>query len=202
MGVSEPAPVRSITTDKRPRLSIIVPTRAGREQSLQRLVGSVEQYTTDYELVVIDREGGYNEKLNEGIRRAQGDYLAYLHDDIEVLPGWADVLAEVGAFYVGEWEGRRWWHGGLYRGYHIDDPGGVPLDYTGFMELSRAAQDKVGFWDEFFTEPYYQDADWGFQIRQAGFSFERLPGNILHHNVPGVGSPEAREYLHRKWGLG
>src|SRR5207237_312995 len=97
-------------TQKRPKISIILPTY-NRVALLRRAIDSVYSQTfTDWELIVINDASGYDTKrfldelsrrdervvplhhkknnypdisgtLNEGIRRSQGKYIARLDDD-------------------------------------------------------------------------------------------------------------------------
>lgn len=184
------------------RLSLIIPTRRGGE-TLEKCLQSIEKHTTDYELVIIDEEMGFAAKLNEGIRRAKGDYLIFLHDDIEVTPGWADKLAEVGAFKLGEMNDSFDDWGGFHNpAAYCLDPTQHP-DYAFFCCISKEAMAQIGFFDERFANPWCQDVDMGFTIRKAGFQYECLPGKIIHRCGEGSGMPDERQigYLNRKWGF-
>jgi len=182
------------------RISIIIPTR-GRSKSLKRCLASIKKYTKDYEVVLVERKGGYNEKVNEGLKKAKGDYLIILHDDHEVTEGWADELGEVGSFQQGE-NGNQFIHwGGFYHPYegYLQDIFHNP-QYPSVPCLSRQAFKKIGFLDEFYQEPGYQDVDLGYQIAKAGYKIQPLGGKVIHWAKRTKPLEEKnRQYLNKKW---
>ncbi len=71
-----------------PKVSVIIPTH-NRPELLKRAVASVEAQTyRDFELIVIEdidsKGGGW--ARNQGIKKAQGKFIAFLDDDDEWLP--------------------------------------------------------------------------------------------------------------------
>ena len=180
-------------------LSIIIPTR-GRKESLKRCTDSIEKYTKNYELIIVEGEDGYNKSLNVGIKRAKGDYFVTLHDDHTVSQGWARVLAEVGSFRQGELGDKFDHWGGYWRpdGYCIN-PKEHP-DYPAMWCISRKAMKKIGLFDEFYKDPGYQDVDLGFQIKKAGYKIKCLPGKVIHwvERTKPL-SEENLKYLKEKW---
>lgn len=178
-------------------ISIVIPTR-NRGESLERCLKSIRENTRDFEVIVIEREGGFNEKFNEGIRKAKGEYVAMLHDDVEVHPGWCDVLADAGALTVWEPGFNKWIWGGYVSGALHDSPQGHP-EYSGFLVLSRKALEAVMPLDEAYQEPGYQDVDLGLSLRDAGYEITCLPGMITHHHLR-TQPITNREYFNQKWG--
>jgi len=179
------------------RLSIVIPTR-GRPDGLKRCLDSINQHTTDCEVIVVDHDGGLNEKINYGMRMATGDYITLLHDDVEVTAGWADTLSDVGAFKIGEMNDTLICWGGIGGGY-CTDPSSNP-DYSAFLVLSRRAYATIGQTDEFYKEPGHQDADYGKQIKKAGYEITCLPGKIIHRPARHAPlSDENRIYFEGKW---
>lgn len=180
------------------KLSIVIPTR--RPDDLKECLFFIKKYTKDYEVILINREAGIAEKINEGISKAKGDYIVLLHDDIKVQRGWADELTDVGTFKLGEYRDEFDIWGGFINGTYCQDPKLNP-DYSFFLCLSKKVIKKIGKFDEWYQKPYCQDIDMGMQVKKAGYKIKCLPGKIIH--MCGEGSitlvPEQREYLNRKW---
>lgn len=182
-------------------ISIIIPTRDSDEKRVAHLgitKASIEKYTTDYEIISCPIGDGMNEKINRGILLSKGDYIVLLHDDVEVTEGWADELADVGAFHVFEKTvGVHCWGG--VRGGYCNDPLDSP-DYSAFLVISRKALPDIGLTDTFYKEPGWQDNDYGMQIRKAGYQIKCLPGKIIHHALRTAPLSEVnRAYFERKW---
>lgn len=177
-------------------LSIIIATK--RKDEINRCLDSINKYTKDFEVILVEREAGYNEKLNEGFKKAKGDYIAILHDDNEVLEGWADQLEDVGAFHVGEMKDTLQIHGGTFDGRYAfnESP-----DYTSFIEMSREVAEKVFPLDENYQSPWCADVDMGHKIKELGYTIKPLKGKIIHwHGVgAGVGHKENEDYCKEKW---
>lgn len=71
-------------------VAVVIPTIPPRAELLQRALASVEAQTrkADWVEVVVDEEGqGAGPTRNRGWRFAQTDYVAFLDDDDEFLPG-------------------------------------------------------------------------------------------------------------------
>jgi GT2 family glycosyltransferase len=185
-------------------ISIIIPTRRT-DGGLERLLASIKKYTKNYELVIVKENKGYNTKINEGIKRAKGEYLVFLHDDCEVTKGWAKESAEVGAFYVKEMVNGFSMYGS--KGYHpsmkaVTDKNDS-VDITSILCISRKAQAKIGFLDEFIDSPYAQDTDWCMQIKKAGFTIKPISGEVWHHQSQEMRQTrqDLEDYVEKKWGL-
>jgi GT2 family glycosyltransferase len=178
-------------------LSLIIPTRRDKIDCLK----SIKKYTKDYEIVLASSKKGFVENLNDGIKRAKGDYIILLHDDCEVTEGWADKLADSGAFKLGEYnDSFNNWGGFIDPPAYCVSPFEHP-DYAYWLCLSKKVVKKVYPFDEKFTKPYYQDVDMGLHLKKHGYKIECLPGKIIHRNGEGSGVPDEGQtlYLNEKY---
>lgn len=71
-----------------PLISVVVPTIDGREKWLEKCVSSYEEFTEDWELIVLRGYKGAGAAWSEGFRRARGDFIHVTADDIECEEGW------------------------------------------------------------------------------------------------------------------
>ena len=177
-------------------ISIIIPTRKGNDTT--KVTESIKKHTKGSYEIIIEDEGGFAEAINIGAKRAQGDYIILLHDDNVVTEGWADELAEVGCFNVRESSGSNW--GGFYPGGYCTDQELNP-DYAMFLCLSKEAAKKILPFDENFKNPWCQDVDMGFRIKEKGFKIKCLPGKIIHNWAGGEHTGTNEQYLIEKWGI-
>lgn len=190
------------------RLSIVVPTKGDRSKDLECLRKSIVDHTTSYQLLEIVGNH-YAKQLNEGASKATGDYITFLHDDCEVMPGWADELADCGAFCCGDFGNRKQLWGGYYDGtfpvWFSFSPKHPPL-YAAWPVFSRTVLDSLLPFDEKYAKPDVFDTDLGFTIARKGLRWTCLPGKIIHWF--GGGGPSTRvadqkihDYLNQKWEL-
>jgi glycosyltransferase involved in cell wall biosynthesis len=80
-------------TDSSPRISVV--SIALSENELDRLETLLEQQTyDDFEFVPVVGDLSIPEAWNEGIRRAEGDIIAFTESDVEVPESWLEIIAE------------------------------------------------------------------------------------------------------------
>lgn len=148
----------------------------------------------------------YAEKINFGVIRARADLLLLLNDDTEILTDdWLDTMVGLLAPDVGmvgaqlRYEDGTIQHLGLHVGkgevMHIAE--GEPADSTGpfagFLVdretsgvtgacalVPRAVFDEVGGLSTAFAVNF-NDVDFGFKIRDAGYRVLVTPFAVLHH---------------------
>lgn len=76
-----------------PLLSIIIPSL--RKSSLIKLLQSIKKNTSvNYELLINSEPGGIYRQVNKEFKKAKGEFVVLIPDDIEVLDGW-DAIIEV-----------------------------------------------------------------------------------------------------------
>jgi len=148
---------------------------------------------------------GFAGACNVGIEAGQGEVLVLLNQDTRVCPGWLQAL--VGALqefrtgvvgckilypdgktiqHAGGWIE---WPLGLahHHGQGEQDAGQwdvpQPVEYvTGAaMAFRRDVLVRVGLLDEGFWPGYFEDADFCFRVREAGYEVWYTPGAVLTH---------------------
>jgi GT2 family glycosyltransferase len=166
-----------------------------------------EQYP-DVRLIRNDRNLGFAAGNNVGLRAATGGVLVLLNQDTVVRSGWLEALVRtfedptVGiagckAVYP---DGTIQHAGGIVHGAraeteHVgrsepdDDHYGnlreVDFVTGAALAISRAALTRVGLLDEGFYPAYYEDVDWCYTAREAGFRVVYAPAaQLTHHETP------------------
>jgi len=149
---------------------------------------------------------GFAGACNAGLRAARGEVLILLNQDTRVCEGWLDALVracrrpEVGvagckSFYPGGTTiqhagGRIEWPLGMGHHEGAGAPDGDEWDHarqadyvTGAaMAFRREVLDEVGLLDEGFWPGYYEDADFCFRVRSAGYEVWYVPDACLIHD--------------------
>ncbi|MBN9561448.1 MAG: glycosyltransferase [Alphaproteobacteria bacterium] len=156
-------------------------------------------------LVVNQANLGFLRSCNAAARLARGEFVFFLNNDTQVLPGWLDPMvglmrarADAGAvgckllFPDGRLQeaGAIVWDNatGLTYG-RGDDPEQPAYNYvrevdyaSGAALLVRSALfARLGGFDERFAPAYCEDSDLGFRIRQAGFKVLYQPRSRVVH---------------------
>ncbi|QFT94711.1 N-acetylglucosaminyl-diphospho-decaprenol L-rhamnosyltransferase [Roseovarius sp. THAF9] len=142
---------------------------------------------------------------NAGASVAKGDYIVLLNNDVEVTTGWIDEL--LGAFerfdFVGLAGAKL-----LYPDGKLQDAGGIiwgtgnPWNYGNRQNpndprycyarqadyLSGAAMmvpkqiwDEVGGLSQYLEPMYFEDTDFAFKVREAGYTTWFVPSSVIYH---------------------
>jgi GT2 family glycosyltransferase/glycosyltransferase involved in cell wall biosynthesis len=142
---------------------------------------------------------------NRGVREAKGKFVVLLNNDTEVTVGWLDALLD--AFqrfeHVGAVGSKL-----LYPDGRLQDAGGIvwssgnPWNYGHGMNpwdprfcyarqvdyLSGAALmttkliwDEVGGLSQYLDQMYFEDTDFSFKVREAGYKTYFIPSSIVYH---------------------
>lgn len=147
---------------------------------------------------------GFAAGNNIGLRKATGDILVLLNQDTIAQRGWLDALCD--AFdsdpHIGivgckaKFIDGRIQHAGAYinsNGLGVHYHYAVPdvglsndlqdVDYVigASLAITRKALDTIGNLDEGFTPAYYEDVDWCYRARRAGFRVVYTPHAIFTH---------------------
>jgi GT2 family glycosyltransferase len=155
-------------------------------------------------LIRNERNLGFSAGNNQGLRAATGDMLVLLNHDTEVHPGWlaamAHALDEPSTGIVGcklLYPDGTIQHAGAYlygpRGAseHIgrhaaddgrfDEFGDAEFVTAAAMAIRRPALEKTGLLDEGFAPIYYEDVDWCYRARAAGYRVVYQPQAVVTH---------------------
>lgn len=156
-------------------------------------------------LIVNDQNLGFILSCNRGASIAKGEFLCFLNNDTQVLPGWLENLVEVikqnhQAGAVGSKliyaDGRLQEAGGIIwqdaTGYNygrLDSPNEPEYNYLRQVDYCSGASllvkkelfKKVDGFCEDFIPAYYEDTDLCFKIRQLGYKVLYQPKSSLIH---------------------
>ncbi len=160
------------------------------------------------QLIRNERNLGFSAGNNVGLRAARGDVLVLLNQDTVVQAGWLEALVaafeqpdvgiagckalypdgsvqHAGAFVYGARAETE------HTGRHESDDGRFDqlrdADFvTGAaLAISRPVLERVGLLDEGFSPVYYEDTDWCYTAREAGFRVVYVPtARLAHHETP------------------
>jgi GT2 family glycosyltransferase len=165
---------------------------------------------SDLRVITNEANQGFTLAANQGMRAATGDYVVLLNNDTTVTPGWLTGLLHVaesderigivGPRIMKPETGLVQTIGGLIfrKGGVQAPPGqGMPPDSPELqcpfevqyvegscMLIKRAVIDAIGYLDESFAPAYYEDTDYCFRAREAGFRVLYSPySEIWHHSA-------------------
>lgn len=155
---------------------------------------------------------------NVALSAATGEVLILLNQDTAVHPGWLRAL--VGALeadpsigvagakalypdgtiqHAGGQIGMR--GEGSHIGWHQRDSGNfdrmLDMDYvTGAsLAIRRTVVNRIGGLDEGFSPAYYEDVDWCYRARQAGFRVVVAPEATLVHREASLAAPPGYDLM-------
>lgn len=186
-----------------PILSIVTGTR-NRKHSYERLIRSIREHAqVPYEIVVADASNdpryaedagdirvllerppeGYCSGYNRAMFRCRGEFVTFLNDDCEVLPGWDSIAVDfmrktpecaIGCIFFKDYAGR-----GSARHFTLQSL--LKLTYANFPVMRRDWVCDIGGFDESFRF-YAGDTDLSFRAIADGHAVVGIPGcKILHY---------------------
>lgn len=139
---------------------------------------------------------GFAGGVNVGLRAATGDLLVLLNQDCLVQPGWLEALCQaieandalgVVGGQIFNTDGSVNHAGAVLQrplayGHHLTTET-QPIEYvTGAMfAIARRAWETVGEFDEGFFPAYFEEVDYCFRARQAGFAIGYAAGATAVH---------------------
>lgn len=157
----------------------------------------------DVEAVAMEGNLGVSKGNNYVLARYDADHYVMLNPDTEVRAGWLEALVEEAASdaRIGIVGGKL-----LFPDGRIQHAGGVAAPsgprHLGVLELAeshdepadvdyvtfacalvkREVVDRIGHLDESYTPYYYEDADYCFRARAAGFRVRYTPRCVVVHH--------------------
>ncbi len=165
----------------------------------------IEQLVSGIQVIRTEQPVRFIQACNIGAMEARGQYLVLLNNDTEVTVGWLDALVD--AFHrfddVGAVGAKL-----LYPDGTIQDAGGIvwgsgnpwnygnrenpweprfcysrQVDYLSGAALmtTKAIWDQVGGLSSYLEPMYFEDTDFAYKVRKAGYKTIFVPSSIVYH---------------------
>jgi GT2 family glycosyltransferase len=155
-------------------------------------------------LIRNERNLGFAGGVNVGLAAASGNILGLLNQDTSVQSGWLGALVEVflaetsigivgsktlypdgtiqhaGGYVDQRGEGSHYGYREKAAG-QFDQSRSVDFVTGAALAIARPALKAIGRLDEGFSPAYYEDVDWCFRAREAGFQVVYAPKAVLIH---------------------
>lgn len=222
-------PALEIAAAEAPQVSVVIPVYNNIAHTLHCLKSiAAVGARTPFEVIVVDdcssdetqavlahcrgvrvlkneKNLGFIGACNAGAVAAKGEYVHFLNNDVQVLPGWLDELratfdAVPEAGLVGsklvypdgrlqEAGGIVWRDGSAWNYGRFDDPDKPEYNYRRDVDycsgasimLPRALFDELGRFDAHYAPAYCEDTDLAFQVKKCGLRVLYQPLSVIVH---------------------
>ena len=218
-----------LMTDPCPVVSVIIPVYGKCDYTIKCLASIAENLpAVPFEIIIVDdsspdqsanilqsvrgiklisnqQNQGFIRSCNIGAKAAKGEYLCFLNNDTEVLPGWLDELFAsfdnfpgtglVGSKFVypdgrlQEAGGIIWQDGSAWNFGRLSDPLLPIYNYAREVDYCSGASimvsgtlfDELGGFDEHYLPAYCEDSDLALKIRDKGYRVIYQPLSTVIH---------------------
>jgi GT2 family glycosyltransferase len=222
-------PVLEIAASDRPDVSVVIPVYNNIAHTLHCLRSIAEVGARiAFEVIVVDdcskddtqavlarckgvrivkneKNLGFIGACNAGAAAAKGEYVYFLNNDVQVLPGWLDELRHtftvvpeaglVGSKLVypdgrlQEAGGIVWKDGSAWNYGRMDDPDKPEYSYRRDVDYCSGASimlplalfNELGRFDAHYAPAYCEDTDLAFQVRKHGRRVLYQPTSVIVH---------------------
>ena len=130
-------------------ISVVIPTIAGREESLERTISAYESTLPGSDLIVIQDAPSWPAACNMGYQQAKGDVIHFTADDLEPLAGWHEEALvrlaqhdELPAPKVMNHSADGVWDNA------VDGPDGALTHFTRVPMMTHEQYERIGSWPE------------------------------------------------------
>lgn len=169
------------------KLSVVIPTIDGRQESLKRTLASYRKTLRDveYELVVVENYPSWPAACNHGYRQTVGDVIHFGSDDLAPIAGWHVPALEWLAQH-NELPAARVMNGranGVFDNI-ADGADGALVHFTRVPIMRREQYNLIGPWPEI---PYYADIWLSEKARALGINTRILYGYAFVHHRSEIG---------------
>ena len=217
---------------KKPRFSIILATLVRKKRHIkmvEKCIDHIKTFSKDYELIIVDDDSKFhNEYLeeqadiyirhtggnkgcavgwNDGLKKATGDYLVVISDDVFVTEGWLDCMVNALTLFPNSLAS-------MPAVTHMRS-GTEPEEIRTWIPacvfmLKPETLDIVGYFDEQFHPYNYEDVDYWTRVFKSGHTISRdysvqvkhEEGQVIHSfDDNGSVDKKNRERYIKKWGF-
>ena len=176
----------------------------------------VAEHYPQIQLIRNERNLGFASGNNIGLRAAEGNVLVLLNQDTVPRSNWLSGLMDTlkvpeigiagckllypdgtlqhagGHLYGSRGESGHIGHHAPDNG-RLDDPADVEFVTGAALAIARTALEQIGYLDENFTPAYYEDLDWCYRARAAGFRVVYVPQAVVTHYESTSTAPNSYE---------
>ena len=219
----------NLPTSLQPIVSMVIPVHGKCEYTL-RCLSSIAEHppSIPFEIIIIDDNSpdnsadilkevqgvrvisntdnqGFIRSCNIGAKAAKGEYLHFLNNDTEVMPGWLDELVRTfqelpGTGLAGSklvypdgklqeaggiiWRDGSAWNFGRYQDQLLPVYNYArEVDYCSgaSIMLPKALFEELGGFDEYYLPAYCEDSDLALKIRDRGYRVIYQPLSVVVH---------------------